>query len=76
MANTKQNIGIQTNKLKRYKLIVDLYNSHKTEDIPDAVILRKYIFPIYPISRTTLYTILTTPVNKLLAELEIQKQTL
>lgn len=75
MANTKQNIGIQTNKLKRYKLIVDLYNKHKTEDIPDAVILRKYIFPVYPISRTTLYTILTTPVNKLLAELEAQKQT-
>jgi hypothetical protein len=74
MANTKQNIGIQTNKLKRYKLIVDLYNKHKTEDIPDAVILRKYIFPVYPISRTTLYTILTTPVNKLLAELEAQKQ--
>jgi hypothetical protein len=75
MANTKQNIGIQTNKLKRYKLIVDLYNKHKTEDIPDTVILRKYIFPVYPISRTTLYTILTTPVNKLLAELEAQKQT-
>ena len=75
MANTKQNIGIQTNKLKRYKLIVDLYNKHKTVDIPDAVILRKYIFPVYPISRTTLYTILTTPVNKLLAELEAQKQT-
>ncbi|WP_269686495.1 hypothetical protein [Flavobacterium lacustre] len=74
MGNTKQNIGIQTNKLKRYKLIVDLYNKHKTEDIPDTVILRKYIVPVYPISRTTLYTILTTPVNKLLAELEAQKQ--
>jgi hypothetical protein len=66
---TKQKIGIQINKLKRYKLIMDLYNKHKTEDIPDAVILRKYICPVYPISRTTLYIIQTTPVNKLLSEL-------
>lgn len=71
---TKQNIGIQLNKLKRYKLILDLYQKHKTEDIPDTVILRKYICPVYPISRTTLYTILCTPVNKLLKELEVIKQ--
>jgi hypothetical protein len=74
MANTKQTIGVQTNKLKRYKLIIDLYNKHKTEDIPDTVILRKYICPVYPISRTTLNTILCTPVNKLLAELEALKK--
>jgi hypothetical protein len=67
---TNQKIGIQINKLKRYKLIMDLYNKHKTEDIPDAVILRKYICPVYPISRTTFYTIQTTAVNKLLNELE------
>ncbi len=67
---SNQAIGIQNNKLKRYKLILDLYNKYKTEDIPDAVILRKYIFPVYPISRTTLYTILTTPVNKEIADLE------
>lgn len=71
---TKQNIGIQLNKLKRYKLILDLYQKHKTEDIPDTVILRKYICPVYPISRTTFYTIQTTPVNKLLAELEATKK--
>ncbi len=73
MSLTNQAIGIQNNKLKRYKLILDLYHKHKTEDIPDAVILRKYIFPIYPISRTTLYTILTTPVNKEIAALEAIK---
>lgn len=76
MKPTKQYIGIQTNKLKRYKLIIDLYNTHKTEDIPDTVILRKYICPVYPISRTTLYTILCTPVIKELAELEILKKNL
>jgi hypothetical protein len=74
MAYTKQNIGIQNNKLKRYKLIMDLYKAHKTEDIPTTVVWRKYIYPIYPISRTTLYTILCTPVNKELAELETLKQ--
>jgi hypothetical protein len=73
MSLTKQAIGVQNNKLMRYKLIVDLYNKHKTEDIPDTVILRKYIFPIYPISRTTLYTILTTPVDKEIAKLEAIK---
>jgi hypothetical protein len=70
---TNQAIGIQNNKLQRYKLIMALYVLHKTEDIPDAVILRKYIFPVYPISRTTLHTILTTPVNKQIAELEVVK---
>ena len=70
MANDPRAKGVQLSKLKRYKLILDLYKKHKTEDIPDTVILRKYICPVYPISRTTLYTILTTPVNKLLAELQ------
>ena len=70
MANDPRAKGVQLSKLKRYKLILDLYKKHKTEDIPDTVILRKYICPVYPISRTTLYTILTTSVNKLLAELQ------
>ena len=73
MSTTNQAIGIQNNKLMRYKLIMELYNKYKTEDIPDTVILRKYIFPVYPISRTTLHTILTTPVNKQIAELEAIK---
>lgn len=68
MASTNQSKGIQINKLKRYKLIMDLYKQHKTDDIPTTVVWRKYICPVYPISRTTLYEILCTPVNKLLAE--------
>lgn len=66
----RQQHGISKNKLLRYKLILDLYNQHKTEDIPVTVVLRKYIFPIYPISRTTLYEILNTPVKKELAKIE------
>jgi len=73
MILTKQAIGIQNNKLQRYKLIKELYQFHKTEDIPTAVILRKYIFPVYPISRTTLHTILCTPINKEIKELEAIK---
>jgi len=67
----KQHIGIKKNKLLRYKIILDLYKAHKTEDIPVTVVLRKYIFPRFPISRTTLYTILATPVDKELKEIEI-----
>lgn len=59
----------QKNTLLRYKNIRDLYLEHKTEDIPDSVILRKYIYPTYPISRTTLITILNCPIDKLLKEL-------
>ncbi len=51
MTPSNQAIGIKNNKLLRYKLIMELYKKHKTEDIPDAVILRKYIYPVYPISR-------------------------
>jgi hypothetical protein len=70
MANEKQLQGTQLNKLKRYKLILDLYKQHKTDDIPTTVVWRKYICPVYPISRTTLYAILCTPVNKLLSEMK------
>lgn len=55
---------MQKNTLIRYKNIRDLYLKHKTEDTPDTVILRKYIFPVYPISRTTLNTILNTPIDR------------
>ena len=62
---------LQRNTLLRYRNIRDLYLQFKTEDIPDTVILRKYIFPKYPISRTTLNTILSTPIDKLLSDLSI-----
>ena len=55
---------IQLNTLIRYKNIRDLYLEHKTDDIPDTVVLRRYIFPVYPISRTTLNTILNTPIDR------------
>lgn len=71
-SNRQQNRakGQQKNKLLRYKNILEVYLQHKTEDIPDTVILRKYIFPIYPISYRTLVTILGTPVDKELKEID------
>lgn len=74
MAVTKQQKGIQKNKLLRYKKILDLYKEVKTEDIPVTVVWRKYIYPVYPISRTTLYTILATPVEKELKEIKEVEQ--
>lgn len=72
MPRSNQSIGIQKNKLLRYKLILDEFKKHNNEDIPTTVIHRKYIYPKFFISRTTLYTILCTPVNKELKELENQ----
>ncbi len=63
-------IGIQKNKLLRYKLIKELYVLHKTEDIPTTVVWRKYIMPIYPISRTTLYQVLNTGITSELNKIE------
>ncbi|WP_267739634.1 hypothetical protein [Myroides injenensis] len=34
---------MRLNKLRRNKLVFDLYNKHKTEDIALAVVWRKYI---------------------------------
>ena len=60
---------LQRNTLLRYKIIRDIYLQYKTEDIPDTRILKRYIYPKYPISRTTLNTSLSTPIDKLLTEL-------
>mgnify|MGYP006889957420 CR=1 FL=1 len=54
---------MQRNTLIRYRKIKELYFKHKTEDIPDTVVLRKYIYPIYPISRTTLINVLNTDIE-------------
>lgn len=72
-----RSLGVQRNKLLRYKLIKELYQKHKTEDIPTTVVWRKYICPIYPISRTTLYEVLCTSVTLELKKVEelIEKQT-
>lgn len=59
---------LRKNTLLRYKIIRDIYLEYKNPDVPDTVILRKYIYPRFPISRSTLNTVLNTPIEKLLAE--------
>ena len=70
MTDEQRKLFNQKNKYLRYKLTYDLYKKHKTEDIPDSVVLRKYINPIYPISRVTLDKILTTSINRKLQEID------
>ncbi|WP_281233488.1 hypothetical protein [Flavobacterium gelatinilyticum] len=62
----------------RYKLIKELYQKCIAEHphTPTTKILEYYIIPVYPISRTTLYEILCTPVITELKAVEaaIEKQ--
>ena len=65
------------NTLLRYKLIKELYNKIKKEQphVPLTKILEVYICPVYPISRTTLYSILCTSItNKLKMIEELEKK--
>jgi hypothetical protein len=58
------------NKLMRYKSILDTYLEYKTPDIPLLVVYRNYVYPKHFISVGTLYTVLNTPIEKQLKELE------
>lgn len=60
---------LHRNTLLRYQKIKELYLLYKTEDIPDSVVFRKYIRPVYPISKSTFNTVLSTPIEKLLSEI-------
>jgi len=66
----RRSLIAKRNKLLRYKDILDLYLQHKNEDIPVVRVWRKYIYPQYYISRSTLYTILSTPVINELRKVE------
>ncbi len=68
---TVQQQGIARNKLLRYQKIVDCYLEHKTPDICTTVIWRKYIYPTFHISRTTLYKALNTPIKRELDKLSM-----
>jgi len=72
MRRKEQKKGIECNKLKRYKAILDEYLKYKTDDIPTTIIYRKYIYPKFFISRTTLYKVLGEPVAKRLKEWECE----
>lgn len=68
----KRTLGVQKNKLLRYKAIKELYNEKRKEHphTPTTKILENYIYPVFFISRTTLYEVLATPITTQLRELE------
>lgn len=70
MADTLKALGARKNKLLRYRIIKELYLKHKTEDIPTSVVWRKYINPVYPCSRTTMYEALGTSISLELRKVE------
>ena len=76
--NLNRAIGAQRNKLLRYQRIKELYNeSIKLHPhTPLTKILEIHIFPIYPISRTTLYAILCTSITSELKALEVLENTI
>lgn len=57
------------NALLRYRAIQEEYLKHRAEDIPLTRIWRNYIYPKFFISKTTLYTILGTPIEKELKQI-------
>lgn len=73
--NNRQ-IGITRNKLLRYQKIKELYYASIKQHphTPITKILEHYIFPIYPISRTTLYEVLCTSIPAELQNLEQLKK--
>ena len=72
MTATEKQTLKSKNKLLRYKLIKELYNETMKMHpyTPTTEVLRRYIYPLYPISRTTLYEILCTPITTKLKEIE------
>ncbi len=66
---SKISIGLKRNRLLRYKAIKDEYDQYAKMGVPTVVIWREHIYPKYFISRTTLYNILCTSINKELMDL-------
>lgn len=52
------------NKLMMMQKVIALYLEHKKPGISTAYVWREYIYPVYPITITTLYNYLKTPVTR------------
>lgn len=44
--------------LQKVKLVCELYEKTKVEDVPASVTFRKHIYPIYPMDQQTFYKFL------------------
>lgn len=61
------------NKLLQMKLVVELYKKHKQPGVSTAYVFRTYIEPLYPMSISTLYNYLSTPIEKELKQIGTEK---
>ncbi len=61
--------------LKKVKMICELYNATKVEDVPATVTFRKHIEPTYPMDLQTFYKYLGINYERELKQLEEKKQT-
>lgn len=71
--NQKISQGSRLNKLRRYQLIKQEFDKWDALGVPTTVIHKEHIYPKFFISRTTLYAVLTTSINKELAEIEVNE---
>lgn len=66
----------RVNKLKQYKLIIDIVNQHFVEGLtPYAAIWRMYVNPVYPMSYNKFMQIINmSGIEKQLAEAEEEQR--
>lgn len=66
----------RVNKLKQYKLVIDIVNKHFVEGLtPYAAVWRLYVNPIYPMSYNKFMQIINmTGLEKQLAEAEEEQR--
>ncbi len=57
------------NKLLQAQKIIEIYQREKKEGISVTHVYKTFIYTIYPISRSTLYSYLSMPINRLLKEI-------
>jgi hypothetical protein len=64
------------NKLLHMRNVLEIYKREKKDGVSTAHVFREHICPTYPMSRSTLYNYLSTPVDKLLKEEDAKKKQL
>ncbi|MFC4262456.1 hypothetical protein ACFOWM_06190 [Ferruginibacter yonginensis] len=62
------------NYLKKVKLVCELYNKHKVQDVPSSITFRDYIEPVHPMHIKTFYKFLGINYERELKKLEQKKQ--
>lgn len=66
----RKKINKKKNLLLRYRLIMNEFDKHNCTEIPISVIYRKYIYPKFLISKSTLYRIFNTSIDEELKAIE------